>query len=206
MVLRGQYLERPALVDAGDGVTLEGLFHRGRRAPPLLHCPPLGAGGGMDAPALAEMAGAAARAGHPSLRVQHRGAGASQGAPDPARLLDDAEAARRHLAESAGKPRVAVAGAGSGCETALGLARAREEIARRVLVAPARLPRRGELPRARVLALLPEVGSAAPVEAWLALLAGTGGAAEIVVGADPLFRAGLPVVGRRAVEWIAAGD
>ena len=39
MVLRGQFLERPALVRAGE-VTLEGLSRRGARAPPLLLCPP----------------------------------------------------------------------------------------------------------------------------------------------------------------------
>ena len=96
-MLPGQVLERPALVDAGE-VTLEGLSHRGARAPPLLLCPPEGSG--MEAPALAELAWASARAGHASLRFQHRGVGASQGSPDPARRLDDAEAAFRHLRES----------------------------------------------------------------------------------------------------------
>jgi alpha/beta superfamily hydrolase len=202
VVLKGQYLERPALVAAGD-VTLEGLYHRGDRAPPLLLCPPPGAGGGMDAPALAEMAWACARAGHASLRFHHRGVGGSQGAFDPSRAMEDAEAALRHLAETAGIPRVAVAAFGAGCETALALARARPEIARAVLVAPERLP--SEAPRAAVLALLPERGSALRAASLESLLSRAGGRVEVVRGADPLFHAGLPLVGRRAVEWIEAG-
>ncbi|HET9551847.1 MAG TPA: alpha/beta hydrolase, partial [Anaeromyxobacteraceae bacterium] len=102
MVLPGQYLERPALVDAGDAV-LEGLYHRGRRRPALLVCASPEAGG-MDAPIVAELAWAAARAGHASLRFQHRGLGASQGRVDPARRLDDALAAHAHLVETARAP------------------------------------------------------------------------------------------------------
>jgi hypothetical protein len=59
MVQPGQYLERPALIDAG-GAMLEGLFHRGDRPPAVLLCPPLDAEG-MDAPLLAEVAWVAAR-------------------------------------------------------------------------------------------------------------------------------------------------
>jgi len=199
MVMVGQYLERPALVDAG-GVTLEGLYHRGSRAPPLLLCPPLGQGGGMDAPPLAEMAWAAARAGHASLRFNHRGCGASQGRSDPARALDDAEAARRHLEETSRRGRVAVAGLGSGCATALALARSRPEIARLVLVAPASPPVEAVGPAA--LALLPELSHAAARRDWEEAVVPAGGRVEIVAGADVSFRVGLPLIGRRAVEWI----
>jgi pimeloyl-ACP methyl ester carboxylesterase len=203
MVLEGQFLERPALIDAG-GVTLEGLYHRGDRSPALLLCPPLGGGGGMDAPPLAEMAWAAARAGHASLRFQHRGEGASGGRSDPEWALDDAEAARRHLAESAPAGRLAVAGLGSGCETALALAARRPEVARAVLVAPERLP--AGAPRLAVLALLPEEGCRLSAEELRELLAPAGGLVEAIAGADPLFRKGLAVVGRRAVEWIERAD
>src|SRR5512137_2309925 len=113
MVQHGQYLERPALIDAG-GETLEGLYHRGDRPPAILVCPPLDREG-MDAPVLAELAWAAARAGHASLRFQHRGRGASTGSVDPARAPDDARAALAHLAECAG-PVVAAAGLRGGCE------------------------------------------------------------------------------------------
>src|SRR5512137_2985681 len=107
MVQPGQYLERPALI-AADGVTLEGLFHRGDRPPAILLCPPLDAEG-MDAPFLAEVAWMAARERHASLRFQHRGRGASQGTPDPGRALDDALSALAHLRETSG-PLVGVVG------------------------------------------------------------------------------------------------
>ena len=199
MVLAGQWLERPALVDAGDA-TLEALYHRGARRPALVLCPSPGPGGGMDAPPLAEIAWAAARAGHPSLRFQHRGVGASQGTLDPARAVDDALAAFRHLADTAG-PRLAVAALGGGAATALAIARARPEVERLVLVAPDALP--GEAVGARVLVLLPEAGAAlsrADAEGRL----GTAARVEVVDGADAAFRSGLPEVGRRAVAWIAS--
>ncbi len=201
MVLPGQFLERPAVVTAG-ALTLEGLSHRGERPPPLLLCPPLGEGGGMDAAPIAEMAWAAARAGHASLRFQHRGTGASQGAPDPARAVEDAEAARRHLAETCGLARVAVAGLASGCDTAMALAAAGRGVARLVLVAPPRLAEAA--PSVPTLVLLPERAGAAALAAWEALLLAGRGAAEAVPGSDERFLVGLPLLGRRAAEWLAA--
>lgn len=199
MVMSGQFLERPALVEAGE-VTLEGLYHRGRRAPPLLLCPPLGEGGGMDAPPLAEMAWTAARAGHASLRFNHRGWGASQGRRDPARALEDSEAARRHLEETSHRARVAVAALGSGCATALALTRSRPEIARLVLVAPTSPPAGAVVPA--VLVLLPELSHAGARREWEEAVAPAGGLVEMLPGADALFHVGLPLVGRRAVQWI----
>jgi alpha/beta superfamily hydrolase len=198
MVLAGQFLERPALVDAG-GVVLEALYHRGERRPGLLVCPPTGPGGGMDAAPVAELAWAAARAGHPSLRFQHRGVGASQGDLDPARALDDAEAALQHLAETAGS-RIALAGLAGGCETALALALAHPEVGRVALVAPA-LPIRPLL-AARILVVLPEERAAEA--AGLAASLGPTAAVEVVAGADALFRSGLPQLGRAVIAWIAA--
>jgi alpha/beta superfamily hydrolase len=200
VVAPGQYLERPALIAVGEAgdLTLEGLYHRGRRRPALLVCPDPGPGGGMDAPPVAELAWASARAGHASLRFQHRGRGASQGEIDAARVLDDALAAHRHLLETA-RGWIAVAGVGAGCDTALALARARPEIARLVLVAPPSLPDAGGV-GAAILALLPEEG-APPVGAVAAAL-GPSGRVEVIAGADARFRAGLPSVGRLAVEWI----
>ena len=152
----------------------------------------------MDAAPVAELAWAAARAGHPSLRFQHRGVGASQGEADPERAGDDAEAALRHLAETAG-PRVALAGLGSGCVTALALARAHPEVERVALVAPDALV--SALPAARILVVLPEE-RAGEAEA-LAAPFGPRGKVEIVAGADALFRSGLPQVGRAVVAWIS---
>jgi alpha/beta superfamily hydrolase len=200
MVLAGQFLERPALVDAG-GLVLEALYHRGERRPALLVCPPTGPGGGMDAPPVAELAWAAARAGHPSLRFQHRGVGASQGEPDPDRFLDDAEAALRHLAETAGA-RVALAGLAGGCSTALALARAHPEIERVALVAPRDL-RGASLPgTGRLLVVLP--GDRAAELPELATALGDRGTVELLPGADAQFRAGLPRLGRAVLSFLTA--
>jgi len=206
MVLPGQYLERPALVDAGEAF-LEGLFHRGRRRPALLVCPPAGEGG-MDAPPVAELAWAAARAGHASLRFQHRGLGASTGAVDPARALDDALAAFRHLAESvepAGGPRagaVAVAGVASGCRTALALARACPA-AGLALIAPPAWPE-GAPFEGPLLIVLPERGTPREVSLMAARLCSGRGRVEVIPGADPRLHAGLPLVGRAVSGWLAS--
>jgi alpha/beta superfamily hydrolase len=152
MVQPGQYLERPALIDAG-GTTLEGLFHRGDRPPALLLCPPLDAEG-MDAPLLAEVAWVAARSGHASLRFQHRGRGASQGVFDPGGAVDDALSVLAHLRETAG-PLVGVLGLRGGCATAAEVA-LRAGLRRVVLVAPeGAAPVTGEV---ETLVILPEEG------------------------------------------------
>jgi alpha/beta superfamily hydrolase len=155
----------------------------------------------MDAPAVAELAWACARAGHASLRFQHRGRGASQGEIDPTRALDDALAALQHLMETA-RGRVAVAGVGAGAVTALALARARPEISRVVIVAPPAVLKLAGI-GAAVLAILPEVG--APPAAEVAAALGTAGRVEVIAGADARFLSGLPAVGKLAVEWIAGG-
>jgi uncharacterized protein len=199
MVLAGQFMERPALVDAG-GVTLEGLYHRGTRDPALLVLAAPGAGGGMDAVVVAELAWAAARAGHASLRFQYRGVGASQGDVDPARAAEDAEASYRHLAETVG-PRVAIAAVGGAAEAALAIAAAHAGVVERVvLVAPERPPPRVASPL-RVLAVLPEAGAAVDVPALAGAL-GPLGRVEVVPGADRLFLAGLPRVGKLVVDWL----
>lgn len=200
MVLPGQYLERPALVPCED-LVLEGLSHRGARPPALLLCPPTGPGGGMDAPLVAELAWASARAGHASLRFQHRGVGGSQGAPDASLAVADGLAAFDHLAATAIGP-VAVAGVGGGCQTAAAVARARGAAAL-ALVAPGRWPDLAGL-ALPTLVVLPERGSALPAGQVEGLLAGPGDRLEIVAGADPTFRAGLPQVGRALVAWLAA--
>jgi len=199
MVLAGQYLERPALIACGE-LTLDGLYHRGRRAPALLLCPPL-AHGDMDAPPLAELAWAAARAGHASLRFQHRGRGGSGGTPDPARALEDAEAALVHLAASAPGP-LAVCGLWSGCTTALALLRRRPELRGAVLLAPESLSP-GPTPEAALLLLLPGEGGALGDEEARAALPGA--VLERLAGADARLQAGLSAAARRAVAFLAGG-
>lgn len=210
MVQAGQFLERPALIPCGE-ITLEGLYHRGRRAPAILLCPPVEETG-MDAPALAELAWAAARAGHASLRFQHRGFGASGGARDPALALVDAEAALAHLAATVRGP-LGLAGLGSGSATALALFRARPELRAAVLLAPDRLPPAGgTVPigtapaetAGRVLVLLPEQGASLTVAAAQAALPAA--RVEVLTGADARLQAGLPQAARWAVAFLAGID
>jgi alpha/beta superfamily hydrolase len=193
MVLPNQYLERPAVIACGD-LALEGLYHRGARAPAALICPAPGPGGGMDAPPVAELAFACARAGHASLRFQHRGVGASGGEPDEARATEDAVAALAHLAETAGARELAVMGFAAGCETALAVARADERVVAVVLVAPTAEPGLDGV-RARVLVIVPEQGAPAG--------GGTAGArVEVIQDADPLFVRGLTAMARAAVGFV----
>jgi pimeloyl-ACP methyl ester carboxylesterase len=198
VVLPGQYLERPALVEAG-GVTLEGLYHRGSRPPALLLCPSL-EGEGMDAAVLAETAWAAARAGHASLRFQHRGRGASQGTFDAGLAGTDALAALEHLRETAG-PLLSALGVGSGCRTAMELSE-RAGLRRTVLVGP--LEARIAPPGLGVLVILPEGSTGDVVRDLDAAVAPGGGRVEVVEGADAAFRSGIARVARLAVSWIGS--
>lgn len=197
MVLPGQYLERPALIPCGD-LVLEGLSHRGARRPPLLVCPPTGPGGGMDAPLVAELAWASARAGHASLRFQHRGVGGSQGEPDAGRAAEDALAAFDHLAAGAPGP-IALVGVGGGCGTAAVVARARSAAAL-ALVAPAGWTDLDGL-ALPILLVLPEHGAAAVARQASGRLP-AGGRLEVVAGADASFRAGLPQAARAVMAWL----
>src|SRR2546422_163895 len=75
MVLSGQYLERSVVV--GE---LDALYHRGTREPPCVIAAPHPAlGGSMLSPVVAELAWALTRAGHPTMRFDYRGVGASRG-------------------------------------------------------------------------------------------------------------------------------
>ncbi|MBS2024708.1 MAG: alpha/beta fold hydrolase, partial [Deltaproteobacteria bacterium] len=79
MVLPGQFLERSVTVPSGE-LSLDGLFHRGKRRPACVIAAPHPAlGGSMTVPAINELAWALTRAGHATLRFDYRGVGASQG-------------------------------------------------------------------------------------------------------------------------------
>ncbi len=156
MVQQGQYLERPTLLarvaasETSPGLTLEGLFHRGERAPAVVLCAPHPwLGGSMDSPVVAELAWAFTRAGHATLRFNYQGVGASQGkrkAPAPGQPgltieaveseIGDALAAVGQLAASTAHRRIALCGYSFGAAVALGLALARPELSPVVLVAP----------------------------------------------------------------------
>jgi alpha/beta superfamily hydrolase len=79
MVLEGQFLERSVVVQS-RGLSIDALYHRGKRGPPCAIASPHPAmGGSMSVPAIAELAWALTRAGFPTMRFDYRGVGASQG-------------------------------------------------------------------------------------------------------------------------------
>lgn len=138
MVMPGQFLERPTLVDVG-GLCLEALWHRGPCRPALLILAPHPrfGGGSMDAPLCLELAFAATRRGHPTLRFNWRGVCASQGEMGGVReAVDDARQAFGALRANVCHDEIVVAGYGFGAEVACALAR--DGLARHglILVAP----------------------------------------------------------------------
>lgn len=120
MVLKGQFLERPTLIPVGPHV-MEGVSHRGKLSPLLLVLsPPPEDGGGMDTVVGAELAYAASAAGHPTLRFNYRGVGASQGTRG-SDLIEDALAAVAVAADNAGGGPVLVASVNGSDGVALAL-------------------------------------------------------------------------------------
>jgi len=199
MVSKGQYLERPALIPLGTEV-LEGLWHRGVRAPPLLVIPPPPGSGSMDHVVCAELAWAAARAGHPVLRFNFRGVGASQGVVgDGASRVEDAGAALRLLRENADLTDTAVAVVEDSLSTGLQLTQLHPGIIGLVLVSP---PADPVLVTVSV-PLLCIAGALEPGQAGLAaLVQQAGGRLVPVPEADRRFLRHLPRVGRATVEWL----
>ena len=175
---RGQFLERATVIPAVEGV-LEGLSHRGTRAPPLLIVPPPPGQGGMDNAVCAELAWAATRGGHPTLRFNFRGVGASPGRPGgrPAQV-QDVEAALRALEENAG--------------TVAGLA----------LVSPSGIDVE-ELARVRhpLLVVAGEKEQLARA-ALAASVMEASGTLVVVPDADARFQRNLTEVGRSVARWL----
>ena len=196
---RGQYLERPALVPVGP-LVLEGLWHRGKKVPPVLVLPPPPEAGSMDHVVCAELAWASARAGRPVLRFNFRGVGASQGSRGDAHSrVEDASGALRLLRENTGAVDVAVAAVGGSAETALSLTGRHAGIVALVLVSPAAAALGAPVGRP-VLCI---VGEDEPGRAGLvASAAESGGRVEVVAGADARFQRNLPEVGRLALRWL----
>jgi len=199
MVSKGQYLERPALIALGNEV-LEGLWHRGGRAPPLLVVPPPPGAGSMDHVVCAELAWAAARAGHPVLRFNFRGVGASQGAlGDATSRVVDAAAALRLLRDNTEVTDVAVAVVEESLLTGLRLAQAHPGVVGLVLVSPPADP----LLVTATVPVLCIVGALEPGQAGLAaLVQQAGGRLVPVPEADRRFLRNLPRVGQAAMEWL----
>jgi alpha/beta superfamily hydrolase len=230
MVLKGQFLERSVFVQSG-GLVLDALFHRGTRPPACAIASPHPArgGGSMVAPAVAELAWALTQAGHPTLRFDYRGVGASQGKSrqvesvdalgplrriDPVGLADevaDLRAACDQLAASvgAGMPLCCI-GYSFGAAVALQAAKD-ARIARLVLVAPptalADFDPLGEL-RKPVLVVCAHQDPLSDSRALGRLLEPLGelGLLEVIPHADHGFRRGLPELGRSVAAWLRDGE
>lgn len=200
---RGQYLERAALIPLGQEV-LEGLWHRGSKAPPVLVLPPPPGDGSMDHVVCAELAWATARAGRPVLRFNFRGVGASQGTRgDEDARLEDAAAALRLLRENTGQLDAAVAAVGASAETAVRLAREHPGIVALVLVSPP-VPAVHQQVGVPLLCI---VGEDEPARAGLLAVAGeAGGRVVVVAGTDARFHRNLPEVGRAALRWLESAS
>ncbi|MBU8900219.1 alpha/beta hydrolase [Corallococcus sp. H22C18031201] len=204
MVQKGQFLERPTLVPVGDEV-MDATAHRGTRAPPLLVLPPRPEeGGGMDHLLAAELVWAAAHAGFPTLRFNHRGVGASQGERGTGEsLVEDAEAAMRVLLENAGTTALAVASLYGGARVALDLQARHPCVGGVCLVAPldvdvvalARLP-------CPLLVIVGEEDRRMSRAALASAVAEAGGLLEVIDDAGPTFHRNLPQVGRAVSGWL----
>jgi uncharacterized protein len=200
--MRGQFLERATVIPAVEGV-LEGLSHRGTRAPPLLIVPPPPGAGGMDHALGAELAWAASRGGHPTLRFNFRGVGASPGRPgDADSQVQDIEAALRTLAETAGGAACAVVSLGGSAHSLLRLADGHPSLAGIALVSPEALPAKA-LAGVRI-PLLVLLGEAGPEEGpeLAAAVRKAGGRLLVVPGADARLHRNLPEVGRSLARWL----
>src|SRR4051794_20546359 len=137
MVRKGEFLERMTIVRSGE-LALEALYHRGESPPPLVVASPHPRqGGAMDSPVVQEIAWAVTRAGHPTLRFNYRGVGASQGAwASGEGELADVEAGIDQLRATAGGGHVALAGYSFGAHLALRAALRRSDVSHLLLVAP----------------------------------------------------------------------
>jgi alpha/beta superfamily hydrolase len=205
MVTRGQFLERSTLIPVGEFV-LEGLSHRGDARPPLLILPPPPGDGGMDHVVAAELAWAAASAGHPTLRFNYRGVGASQGKRgDAAQLLEDAEAALRLLQENADVQVCAAVAIGGSAPVLRSLAARHSGLQALAFITPSDLaPEDFALLRAPLLVVVGARDLRQPRAALAAAVTEAGGQFELVEDADGAFLRNLPQVGRAAAQWLQA--
>ncbi len=204
MVTRGQFLERPTLIPVSEGCVLEGLAHRGKERPPLLILPPAPGEGGMDHVVGAEIAWAAASAGHPTLRFNYRGVGASQGAQGgAAECLLDAEAALRVLLENAGAPVCAAVSIGGSATVLRGLAERHPAVHGRAFVSPAALaPEDFARLAPPLLVIVGAKDLRQPRAALAAAVTGAKGQFELIEEADGSFLRNLPQVGRATAQWL----
>jgi len=199
MVQKGQFLERPTLIPSGK-FTLEGLWHRGTVAPSALLIPPLPGEGSMDAAALNELAFALSRVGHPSLRFNFGGIGASQGQSKTLAAQErDARAAAKLLRESADFEPLAAVAFRSGASVALRLVDIASKL---VLVSPPADLELGDLATTPVETLfaIPEADPGR--RRWSEHCARSGDRLALIESADPAWNRGLPQLAREVVQFL----
>jgi alpha/beta superfamily hydrolase len=197
----GAFLERMTLVPTARGPTLEALYHRGSGATPVVLAPSRPELGSlMDGAVLSELCWGLTQAGHPTLRFNWAGVGASSGDPSAGDLgldVDDLREALSALRETESKPRVAVVGYGHGAVVA---ARAAEElsfITRVAAVAPTEVPSSPPVP-ARVF-----LGTEDHVAPRGSLEAAWGDAISWIPSADHAFSQELGSLRDAVVRFLA---
>jgi len=214
MVLPGQFLERGVVVKSGE-LTLDGLYHRGRRAPPCAIASPHPAlGGSMSVPAVAELAWALTRAGFPTLRFDYRGVGASQGRSrqlaGQGRIEDvsdeaaDLRAAVEQLVQSTRAGAACAVGYSFGAAVAL---QAAEDalVERLVLIAPPTALWDFSALRSLRKPVLVVCAHHDPLCDRTRLPLPERGQLAVIAHADHAFLRGLPELGRTVAAWVGSG-
>lgn len=205
MVRKGEYLER-AVVLPGEP-PLEGLYHRGKKSLGVLILPPGPERGGMETPLIAEIAWAVTRTGHPTLRLNYPGVGASSGNFDLASARRSARRGLEHLqacmSDVGRYPELGFVGHGMGA--VLGAELAVEVGDCPVFMVQPDVKMLGELSRAglrgETVVVAAEEDSAEDKRCWRSWVnGGANGRLMVVPEADPVWRRRIDLVGRAASE------
>ena len=214
MVQRGQFLERSVVVKSGE-LSLDALYHRGRRAPPCVIAAPHPAlGGSMAVPAIAELAWALTRAGFPTLRFDYRGVGASRGRSrhpaGAARIanvddeLQDLRAAVEQLVQSTRAQDACVVGYSFGAAVALAAARD-AKVSRLVLIAPPTTAWDFSALASLDKPLLVVCAHDDALCDRSRLKLAAGAQLAVIAHADHSFRRGLQELGKTVASWVGGG-
>lgn len=207
VVLPGQYLERSVVVGG-----LDALFHRGTRDPACAIAAPHPAlGGSMLSPVVAELAWALTRAGHPTLRFDYRGVGASRGtsrhSAGSLRIADvrdevaDLLSICQHLLESTPLGPACAVGYSFGAAVALEAAQD-PRVGSVVLIAPpTALHGFAALPALRK-PLLVVCAHHDPYCDRAAIALPEGARLEVIAHSDHFFNRGLTELGKMVASWL----